>query len=303
MSNNTPATANYTFTSERQREAFEHVAGNVLMLTVKEINALTDIGANTILIFINMSTADLASLQVVDDDGTTKTPLPISSRNTLLLFMYYLHYLNHIDGTPFDEQWFKLTQQDFNDFRQSVWVKYYRGKTLDNIASVDLVQVATGKQASAANGSTTSLAISRKLDPVQAFDKGIKRDDHTTRSRTRCVYLHDIGDQDDDSGYGESTFDIDTPDSTIIAYAAQQQAEKHLPGSRMPFNIWKNLSPSNQQLWDQLSAATKVAILSGLTSSASRSSSGKGTSSRIPSSHFGNDSKGPMAAHSSCQPE
>jgi hypothetical protein len=40
--------------------------------------------------------------------------------------------------------------------------------------------------------------------------------------------------------------------------------------------------------------ATKVAILPGLTSSASRSSSGKGTSSRIPSSRFGNDSEGPM---------
>ena len=122
-----------------------------------------------------MSTDDLASLQVVDDDGKTKIPLPISSRNILYLFMYYLHYLDHIDDTPFDEQWFKLTQRDFNDFRQSHWIKYYRGKTLDNIASVDLVQVATGKQASAANGSTTSLAISKKLDPVQEFDKGIKR--------------------------------------------------------------------------------------------------------------------------------
>jgi hypothetical protein len=65
MSNDTQATANYTFTPERQREAFEHVADNVLMLTVREIDALTDIGANTILTFINMSTADLASLQVV----------------------------------------------------------------------------------------------------------------------------------------------------------------------------------------------------------------------------------------------
>jgi hypothetical protein len=97
------------------------------------------------------------------------------------------------------------------------------------------------------------------------------------------------------SGYGESTFDIDTPVSTITAYAAQQQAEKHLPGSRMPFNIWKNLSPGDQQIWDQLSDATKVAILSGLSSSASRPSSGKGTSSRIPSSRFGSNSKGPMS--------
>ena len=130
MSNDTQATDNYTFTPERQREAFEYVADNVLMLTVREIDALTDIGANTILTFINMSTADLASLQVVDDDGMTKTPLPISSRNTLLLFRYYLHYLDHIDNTPFGEQWFKLTQRDFNNFRQSHWVKYYRGKTL-----------------------------------------------------------------------------------------------------------------------------------------------------------------------------
>jgi hypothetical protein len=83
--------------------------------------------------------------------------------------MFYLHYLEHINDTPFDEQWFKWTQQDFNDFRQSVWVKYYHGKTLDNIASVDLVQVA-------ANNSTTSLATSKKLNPVQEFDKGIKRD-------------------------------------------------------------------------------------------------------------------------------
>jgi hypothetical protein len=119
MSNDTQATANYTFTPERQREAFEHVADNVLMLTVREIDALTDIGANTILTFINMSTANLASLQVVDDDGKAMIPLPISSRNTLYLFMYYLHYLDHINDTPFDEQWFKLTQRDFNDFRQS----------------------------------------------------------------------------------------------------------------------------------------------------------------------------------------
>jgi hypothetical protein len=104
MSNGNQATANYTFTPERQREAFEHVADNVLMLKVREIDALTDIGANTILTFISMSTADLASLQVVDDDGETKIPLPISSRNTLYLFMYYLHYLDHIDDTPFDEQ-------------------------------------------------------------------------------------------------------------------------------------------------------------------------------------------------------
>jgi hypothetical protein len=83
MSNGTQATADYTFTPERQRKAFEHVADNVLMLTVREIDALTDIGANTILTFINMSTADLASLQVEDDDGTTKIQLPISSCNTL----------------------------------------------------------------------------------------------------------------------------------------------------------------------------------------------------------------------------
>jgi hypothetical protein len=317
MSNDTQATANYTFTPERQREAFEHVADNILMLTAQEIAALTNIGANTILSFINMSTDDLASLQVVDDDGEITISLPISTRNILYHFRYYLHYLDHIGGTPFDEQWFKLTQRDFNDFRQSHWVKYYRGKTLDNIASVDLVQVATGKQASAANGSTTSLTISEIINPVQEFDKGIKRNltafptlkderywDRATRSCTRRVYLPDIGDHDVDSGHGESTFDIDTPAST-----AQQQVEKHLLGPRMPFNIGKNLSPKEQQIWDQFSDATKVAILSGLMSSASRSSSGKGTSSRIPSSRsssgkgtsshisssrFGNDSKGPM---------
>jgi hypothetical protein len=104
----------------------------------------------------------------LDDDGTTMIPLPISSRNTLYLFMYYLHYLDHLNDTPFDEQWFKLTQRDFNDFRQSVWVKYYRGKTLDNITSVDLVQVAAGKQ--------LPTTPQKKLDPVQEFDKGIKRD-------------------------------------------------------------------------------------------------------------------------------
>ena len=117
MSNDTQATADYDFTPERQREAFEHVANNVLMLTVREIDAFTDIGADTILTFINLSTADLASLQVNDDDDT-KIPLPISFRNTFYLFMYYLHYLDHIDDAPFDEQWFKLTQRDFQNRRE-----------------------------------------------------------------------------------------------------------------------------------------------------------------------------------------
>ena len=37
MSNDTQATADYTFTPERQREAFEHVADNVLMLTARKL--------------------------------------------------------------------------------------------------------------------------------------------------------------------------------------------------------------------------------------------------------------------------
>jgi hypothetical protein len=143
----------------------------------------------------------------------------------------------------------------------------------------------------------TNLTLAQYCTLLQSACQQYNSAHRATRSRTRRVYLHDIGDQDDNPGYGESTFDIDTPVSTITAYAAQQQAEKHLPGSRMPFNIWKNLSPGDQQIWDQLSDATKVAILSGLSSSASRPSFGKGTSSRTPSSRFGSNSKGPMSTH------
>jgi hypothetical protein len=60
----------------------------------------------------------------------------------------------------------------------------------------------------------TNLTLAQYCTLLQSACQQYDSAHRATRSRTRRVYLHDIGDQDDTSGYGESTFDIDTPQAT-----------------------------------------------------------------------------------------
>jgi hypothetical protein len=103
---------------------------------------------------------------------------------------------------------------------------------------------------------------------------------------TRRVYMHDFDDSytNDDNGRDDHSFDIDTPVDVINAFAATQT--KHLPGSRLNFKVWNNLTPGDKLIWDQLSDATKALILSSTSGTSSLAPNTPSTTS-LPSKRNG----------------
>lgn len=165
------------FTRKMQKDAFNHVATNILVLSDEEIKAFQDARLDNILNFINMDDQLFASVQMTDSNNN-KTPLPACTRMIIIVFMSYLHFLDETSATPVGHEWMNLNSDDFESFRQGSVIKHYKGKTLDNIATVKL----SNTMASSYNATTTptmnaTATVTKKvIDPVQEFDKGVKRD-------------------------------------------------------------------------------------------------------------------------------
>ena len=161
------------FTRKMQEDAFDHVITEVLTLTTSEVEGFKDAGINSIMAFVNMD--DQAFATITKKDANNKqVPLATSTKILITVFMYYLHYLDELSETPIGKEWMKLTAEEFDAFRQGSVVKHYKGKTLDNVTTVTL------KPSSLTTTTTTTAATmtapKKVTDPVQEFDKGVKRD-------------------------------------------------------------------------------------------------------------------------------
>jgi hypothetical protein len=166
------------FTRQQQEAAFYHVAKTILVLTKTEMTAFKDADLANILNFINMDDKTFSQVKITDTTNNTTTPLPISTQILVTVFMYYIHFLGVTGTTPVGTDWNNLSIDDFETFRQSSAFYYYKGKTLDTVASVNLTPYLNANTSTTAtiNSTTTTTTAKKVTDPVQEFDKGVKRD-------------------------------------------------------------------------------------------------------------------------------
>ena len=166
------------FTRQQQEAAFYHVAKTVLVLTKEEMSAFRDADLANILNFINMDDKIFSQVQITNTTDNTTIPLPTSTQILITVFMYYIHFLGITATIPTGTDWMSLSIDDFEAFHQSPAISYYKGKTLDNVTTVNLTPYLNANTATNAtvSNTTTTTTTKKVMDPVQEFDKGVKRD-------------------------------------------------------------------------------------------------------------------------------
>ena len=124
-----------------KKEAFLHVAQNVMCLSPSEITAFVDSDFNDILLLKCMSEADLSHIvsMTMERKNTTLSTMTIEC---IKVFVHFLHHLEATDQFPRNNMaWFSLSCDDFDAFCQSTHARAYHGISLDNIYTVERCSV------------------------------------------------------------------------------------------------------------------------------------------------------------------
>ena len=123
-------------TREQKKEAFLHVAENVIRLSSSEIAAFSDSGFDDILLLINMWDDTLSHITIL---GADKTPEQLSSitRDRIIAFICFYCHLRDSGQFIKDKGWFTLSSYDFDAFCESPHFGPYQGKSLDNMFTVE----------------------------------------------------------------------------------------------------------------------------------------------------------------------
>jgi Reverse transcriptase (RNA-dependent DNA polymerase) len=153
-------------TRTEARNVFDHLLDNVLNRygSVDLKVALTQEGYEDVFLLLSLDDATIESLEYMDpDDSTKKVSIKKSDKGLLKTFRAFVNHRN-VTGNPIkDEDWMKLTQTEFDDFR------------IDpaNLPSSIASPTSALTSAPARN---TSTASTNKYTMVELFRRGIKRD-------------------------------------------------------------------------------------------------------------------------------
>ena len=120
-----------------RKEAFLHVARNVICLSQSEIDAFSDSECDDMSIFISLSDDLLSHIKINDKDETQERLSSTTKAHIIAFICFYWHVLAS-GQVHTDKGWFTPSRYDFDAFCESTHFDPYHGKMLNDMYTVDL---------------------------------------------------------------------------------------------------------------------------------------------------------------------